>query len=151
MIEYLILTLVDQPGRIQNAENIIAQHPYFKIYPALDYKNNWDQVKSVFKQNNIVDNKYNKQCGKLGCWASYVKIFSEYIHVKPEYLVVIQDDVAIQQSFKKELNKNYISNDFVIKNTFSARLGPFLAGALFHKNFYDIFFKNIQQTGITKS
>lgn len=149
-ISYVILTVIQDYNRLSIAKNIQKNYPNFKIFPALFWRTDEEYIKRTLNSRNIVDKRYNNICGKIACWASYIEIFSSYLAMESEYLVVLQDDVIIKPTFEKDLKNNYIDSNYIAGKINSARLGPYLSGAIFHNSFFDRFFKSVRETGIIK-
>lgn len=148
-IDYLVLTIMQDEERLKVANQILLKHPKFNIRPALFWKTDEDRIFQVFKNTNIEVKRYNVNCGKLGCWASYISLFDEYKNKDADYLVVLQDDAVITPKFESDLYQHYINNNYMDK-IYSARLGQYMTGTIFRKKFFDLFFDSIHINGIIK-
>ena len=66
-----------------------------------------------------------------------------------DYLVVLQDDTYFENDFFESID-NIIKSGYIDENINSARLGQYLSGAIFKKNFYKTFINQLKKYGIVR-
>lgn len=160
-ITYTYISLQRDELRSKFVNSIVDQYPQIKINKAVDPQEKNDLVnflRYLDKEDIHIDKKRDPRnykdphcikffSAKISIFASYLNVLKKY--KDSDYLVVIQDDAYFNKSFFDDIN-NLINSNYMTDQAPSARLGQFLSGAIFKKNFYDLLIEKLKKTGIAR-
>lgn len=157
-IQYTYLLLDRDKTRAQFVKDIISVHTNIDVDLALD-ADNFDDIHYIYNlldQYNIsIDKKRDPRklqqshkkrilTAKLAVYGSYLKVLEKYKDC--DFLVILQDDAFFVKSFFNDIE--YLISQKYIPNQGSCRLGQYLSGAMFSKNFIDLLIDNLKKTKI---
>lgn len=160
-ITYVYLNLLRDAPRTRFVNSVKAQYPEIKVEPAIDLECGQKLInflEYLDKEKIYISKKRDPRSysdphsvkffsSKISILASYLNVLKKYEN--SDYLVIIQDDAYFDKDFFNEIN-NLINSNYITKEIPSARLGQYLSGAIFKKNFYNLLFKELKNTGIVR-
>jgi len=148
-IYYGILLLQQSQEKVNHIRKVTKRHPYFNIIPSIHWKNDLEKAINIFKVNDI-KLKYNiDYIGELAIWGSYINAFMHFLKTskKYQYFVLLEDDVIIQSNFRKLINNHYILSGY-IKRVGAARLGQYLVGSIYKRDYIKTILLFIKKYGM---
>lgn len=160
-ITYTYISLKRDEVRSKFVNSVVNQYPEIKINEAVDFQKK-DNLNDFFKYLDIEnihiekkrDPRNYKDSHSINFFSAKISIFASYLNVlrkykDSDYLVVIQDDAYFSKSFFNDIN-DLINSNYMTEQIPSARLGQYLSGSIFKKNFYDLLIQQLKKTGIVR-
>ena len=160
-IAFVYLLLERDKLRSEFVKNVTSKYSQFKIEKAIDWQDD-NQIKNIKQKLNDLNinlktdrdpdlisdiKEKNIKKAKLAIYGSYINLLEKYMNY--DYLVVLQDDTYFENDFFESID-NIIKSGYIDENINSARLGQYLSGAIFKKNFYKTFINQLKKYGIVR-
>ena len=122
-IHFCFLLCKENKLRVENVKKQREKYPEIEIFEGLHWKTHWEEIKMLFKQNNIpirFFHKGNRNKGKVARWASFLKYLFYLKNTNYDYGVLIEDDIIfstdnitelIKMKILKYKPKNFMKNN----------------------------------------